>query len=73
MVERAFGYAIVHNGEVIVKTISPTERAAKVNWLVVEFGLAVTRWATDRSIENAWLNHKGSAECRRVQIEVVDA
>lgn len=65
-----YAYAIVDRGAAIINTISDTERAAKVNWLVVSCGVTVRAYATDRSIENAWLNHKGSAECRRVKIEV---
>lgn len=65
-----YAYAIVDRGAAIINTISDTPRAAKVNWLVVERGIVVRKYATDRSIENAWQNEKGSAECRRVKIEV---
>jgi hypothetical protein len=50
----ARGWAVVQNGELLVKTVSPTRRAAIVNWLVVEGGLFVQDAWSDAMIETAW-------------------
>jgi hypothetical protein len=51
---KAQGFAVVHRGRISVATVSPTERAAKVNALVVLFGVSVMNSDTDAEIERAW-------------------
>ena len=51
----AEGWAVVENGEINVKTVSPTRRAAIVNWLVVDHDVMITRHTADRTIEAEWL------------------
>ena len=42
-------FAAIEGGFVVIETVSPTERAAMVNWLVVRAGLMVTAdWSDDR-------------------------
>ena len=67
------GYAIKQYGEIDVRTVSPTERAAKVNWLVVDRKMLVTNSARDDQIERAWehLSKEAFAECVRVKIEAM--
>jgi hypothetical protein len=67
------GYAIKQHGEIDVRTVSPTERAAKVNWLVVDRNMLITNSARDDQIERAWehLHKEGFAECVRVKIEEI--
>lgn len=64
-------YAIARNNEIDVRTVSPTERAAKINWLVVHCGYPVFNSTPDEHIDAAWLafsvHHK--SECLTVTIE----
>lgn len=47
-------WAIVHKGTIDIRTVSPTRRAAIVNWLVVERGYLITNAHTDEQIEMLW-------------------
>lgn len=59
----AYGLAVLEeNGTINVRTVSPTRRAAIVNWLCTERGMLATHIATDSSIEAAWVHHRGDAE-----------
>jgi hypothetical protein len=72
----ATGYAIRDAGEIDVRTVSPTPRAAKVNWLVTGFNARITNATTDEQIEAAWLQFSSMSpiECVRVAIkEIADA
>jgi hypothetical protein len=65
------GYAIVTSaGVTLVPTVSTTKRAAKVNWLVVYEGVALTNDWSDDKIEDCWKVFKGRHEC--VPVEVVN-
>ena len=68
----ACGFAVFHRGRIVVETVSPTERAAKVNGLVVLFGMAVMNRDTDEQIERAWklIEHRHPG-ARIVSVEVV--
>ena len=61
--EDAIGYAIATNDVIDVRTVSPAERAAKVNYLVVVKGYAVTDFMTEMKINNVWEAQKGMAKC----------
>lgn len=51
----ATGWAIrLSDGKIDVRTVSPTRRAAIVNWLCVH-GMTPTIHATDADIEATWL------------------
>jgi hypothetical protein len=63
------GYAVVLFREIDVRTVSPTRRAAIVNWLVTH-GVWVADSFTDDYIEILWRNHKQEAELIAVKIEV---
>ena len=52
----ARGFAAVRHGEIDVRTVSPTIRAAKVNWLVVHRGIQIYVTTTDEEIEEMWKN-----------------
>jgi hypothetical protein len=52
-VMRAQGFAVLCDDEILVATVSPTERAAIVNWLVMR-GFMVLRLATDTEIYDAF-------------------
>lgn len=46
------GFAAVnHRGEILVKTVSETRRAAMVNWLVTELHFMITLNHTDEAID----------------------
>jgi hypothetical protein len=53
-VPSAKGFAVLLNGEIVVKTVSPTALAARVNGLVVVFGLMVRDHEADSEIEARW-------------------
>lgn len=48
------GWAVVQGGEILVKTVSDTRRAAIVNWLVTEAEIMVLNSWTDDRIEAIW-------------------
>ncbi len=48
------GWAIVHKRTLLVETVSPTRRAAIVNWLVVYAKKWVSNATTDAEIEDMW-------------------
>lgn len=47
-------YGVKAFGVIAVNTISSTERAAKVNYLVAEKRVAVAAWHSDSDIERMW-------------------
>lgn len=48
----AKGFAIAFKGELLVSTVSPTERAAKVNALVTMAGVMIYQTTTDEQINS---------------------
>jgi len=64
-------YAIEQRGEILTNTISSTERAAKVNWLVTECGIPIFGATTDETIEYWWkdLSSHRNAQCIAITIE----
>jgi hypothetical protein len=66
------GYAAVnYRGEILIKTVSATRRAAMVNWLVSEGRVMVFHDSTDAEIEDDFLNFcskKGLASIESVSI-----
>ncbi len=65
------GYAIneIGDGGIMVESVSPTRRAAIVNWLVVRMDLAVSNFWTDDMIEMAWKSYHGdNVYCIKVEI-----
>jgi hypothetical protein len=52
-------------GFIIIETVSPTERAAMVNWLVVRAGLMITEDWTDARIRAAFA---GASQARGVEL-----
>lgn len=68
----ATGYAIMDGNFIRVETVSPTRRAALVNWLVVE-GFVVSSNATNDDIEAVWEANKPSwVKVVQVSIKVVE-
>lgn len=63
------GWAVI-SGRILVKTISDTRRAAIVNYLVAERGIAITNTWTDEDIEQCWRHWGGRRQCRQVRIRV---
>jgi hypothetical protein len=53
----ARGYAVVENGSIDMRTVSPTRRGAVVNWLVVRGGQMITNSMSDGEIEELWVHH----------------
>lgn len=63
MISRAEGWAVkdVDTG-INIRTVSDTRRAAIVNWLVVECGVAVSMGHDDLQIEKLWRQLCGASE-----------
>jgi hypothetical protein len=72
MTEAVQGYAAVsYQGEILIKTVSETRRAAMVNWLVTEGRIMVFRDSTDAEIEEDFLKFcamRGYASIEAVSI-----
>ena len=66
---KAYGYAVAvsGSGHICVNTISTTERAAKVNWLVLN-GITVYRTHTDEHIEGMWLEHSSRKGYKLIRV-----
>lgn len=61
--------AVNQRREILIATVSPTRRAAMVNWLVVEGGTAVYQWHSDQEIERMFFI--GASQRGLALIEVV--
>lgn len=68
----ARGYAAVHDGHILVATVSPHERAAMVNWLVANMGFMVPPGMGDFAIREHFsrLAQPLGVAVKRVNIEV---
>jgi hypothetical protein len=63
---QAEGWAIIESTGIDVRSISPTRRAAIVNWLVVRRNIYITTSWDDARIEHIWQSLKGEAEAVEV-------
>lgn len=70
-IQPAEGYAVVEDGKINVSTVSETERAAVVNWLVVARNQLVTRSATDEQIAQAFKELRGRAYIAQIRISAL--
>ncbi len=68
MAELANGFAAVLNNKIDVRTVSPTRRAATVNYLVVCAGRIITNSMTDKDIEAVFMRYHGGASILPVEI-----
>ena len=66
----AEGYAVIENGKIDVRTVSLTNRAAIVNWLVVNHDHKIYSNTTDHQIETLWKIEKGNASVVKVNITI---
>ncbi len=66
--ERATGYAMIKDGIIDVRTVSPTRRAAIVNWLVINAQVMVCKHTPDREIEILYNKYGGSTVVVPVEI-----
>jgi hypothetical protein len=77
MSEAAQGYAAVnYRGEILVKTLSDTRRAAMINWLVTEALQMIFSTDTDSEIEQKFYDHaskRGLATIEPVTIAISPA
>lgn len=68
MSERAEGYAVMREGKIDIRTVSPTRRAAIVNDLVVNCACPVFAKTTDAQIEDLWREHRGEGVTIKVYV-----
>lgn len=67
----ATGWAVVEDGVINVRTVSPTRRAATINWLCVEAHHLVYGHFSDALIEQMWQDEVLAIGARRA-VEVVE-
>jgi hypothetical protein len=67
---QAHGWAVVDQHGINVRSVSPTRRAAIINWLVANCGMAVWSGASDAVIETWWRDRAGSAGASVVQVTI---
>jgi hypothetical protein len=68
---KAEAWAVVEGGKINIRSVSPTRRAAIVNWLCTEVKMLALNTATDVDIERVWEANKGSAEATKVVVAAV--
>lgn len=68
----ARGWAVVDGGEIVVESVSPTRRAAIVNWLFTARRVLITVIHTAEEIEQEWAAFRGGAEVVQVGIVAWD-
>lgn len=56
---QAEGWAVIDCTRIDVSTVSPTRRAAIVNWLVTRAGRFISTSTTDEQIEAYWADREG--------------
>jgi hypothetical protein len=66
----AVGYAVEQGGELLVETISSSERGAKVNWLWTHRQVPLTNDWTDYMIGEAFLDHRHATGARLVTVRI---
>lgn len=71
----ANGHAVVHDGKIIVATVSSTKRAAAVNGMVWIFNVKTAADSTEAAIFERWsiLTAHQNISIEEVYIEVVPA
>jgi len=62
------GWAVVEGGQIKLRTVSDTRRAAIVNFLVTDRDRMFFVHTTDEEIEREWWRLKGAAEIEYVTI-----
>lgn len=68
------GWAVIDgSGNVLVRTVSDTRRAAIVNWLVTVLRIMIMNSESDEDIERAFTNNKNTyrVDVARVRVEVL--
>ena len=69
--EPTMAWAVVVDDAIDVATISPTERAAKINYLCTR-GVMVLAHAQNKQIEQTWEKHKGKARTHAVMVQSLE-
>jgi hypothetical protein len=65
---KADGWAVIECIGIDVRSVSPTRRAAIVNWLVTR-GRWISTSTTDEQIEDYWSEDRGEAEVVQVTVQ----
>ncbi len=64
------GFGVVDDDGLDLRTVSPTERAAKINWLVTRAARRISSSTTDEQIETMWAEECRNALVRPVRVYV---
>jgi hypothetical protein len=65
-------WAIVHDDQIDIRTVSLTRRAAIVNWLVTKRSVPIYNAMTDDHIERIWFQLRGTAAAEYVTVAPAD-
>jgi len=72
MSDQGFGYAVQdREGNINMRTVSPTIRGAIVNWLYAVPKYNVTTYWTDDMIFDRFKMHNSLGECHIIAVEVI--
>lgn len=67
------GWAVINAaGEVDIRTVSPTRRAAIVNWLFLVAEVFISTQHTDDKIHQIWVERRGEFDVVRVVVRVLE-
>lgn len=66
----AKGYAVLKDGEISVRTVSPTPIAAMVNWLIVDARILIIHGTPDEEVRRVWEKYRGDADVVPVVMQV---
>lgn len=70
MTTSAKGYAVLKNGDINVRTVSPTPIAAMVNWLITDARILIIHGTPEEEIRRVWEKYREGAELVAVTVTV---
>lgn len=63
-----YGWAVVDDKGIRIRTVSDTRRAAVINYLMAECGVLVLNSMSDAHVERLWFLHRNGAEAELVTV-----
>lgn len=66
----AKGFAVIHEGQIDVRTVSPTEMGAMVNWLTAACRILPVRGVADSIVRQAFHEQCDLREARLVPVSI---
>ena len=72
IIMKASGFAVIEETGLDVRSVSPTRRAAIVNWLVTRAHRFISSSTSDQQIDAMWDSERGDAKVVAVSVETVE-